>query len=154
MSLSRSARASFIAAAVVVAFALALWIVLPADRRIEVIFYLPIGAGIIAFILTIPGLMGHLRNVRWAFAAMLPVNLMAAVFLGLLLFSAELRREIGLHLALFLGVDLAGVALLGLSVAGPRPWRPRARRWAMLGAALGCGAFVLGFVLAIAVALS
>ena len=154
MSLSRSARASFIAAAVVVASALALWLVLPDDRRIEVIFYLPIGAGIIAFILTIPGLMGHLREVRWAFAAMLPVNLMAAVFLGLLLFSTELRREIGVQLAVCLAVDLVGVALLGLSVGGPRTWRPRARRWAMLGAALGCGAFVLGFLMAVVVALS
>lgn len=151
---SRSARISLLTALGVTAGLVATWFAAPDDYAVWLILFVPGGVAVIAGLAAIPGLFGRLRDARWPFAALLPVNAIALVFLAVLLSSDALRRDLGAFLWSFLVLDLVAVAVLVLAVAGPRNRRPVARRWGMLAAALGCAGFVLGALMSIAAALS
>lgn len=150
---SRSARI-WIAVAAAVAAVLGWWWYSGYSVLLGVIICVPAGVAVVAGVAGIPGAFGKLRDAGWMFAAMLPVNALAALFLAGLLLNDFQRRENGAWLGTFLAVNVLAVGVLAVAVRGPEARRPAARRVGMLAAAAGCGAFVLGALLAIVSALS
>lgn len=150
---SRTARI-WIAMTAAVAAVLLWWWYAGYDARLGVVICVPAGLAVVTGVAAVPGAFGKLRDAGWVFAAMLPVNALAAVFLAGLLANDFQRRENGTVLAVFALVNVVAAGVLGVAVAGPGRWRPGARRAGMLAAALGCAAAVLGTLLAIVSALS